>query len=445
MEQLDLIVIGAGISGVAIAARAAAAGLSVAVVEQHATVAQGASFAHSGMVFPSPLDPWFGPAPVTPDVGGLPWGRTARQSAADAAQLAQFAQWEVLTALSRTALSASAALHGFEYEARDGALYLFRTELALARAKGLSDTLTEAGIAHRFLDPEACRTIEPALAHTPDIAGALMLDQLQSGNCALAAKRLKASLAAQGVDFLLARRALGIRIDPDRVCVDVKPATQAAGAFVGVQAQGFVAPSLDRVLNTAPNNQDAVQRLFAKRVVLAAGNGTADLLSSAGLMLPQQSIGSQSLTGAIAHETFAPHRTLIDAERGVALVRFEQRLRASTALAAKPGKPLPPKSLDRLPQILHESAEDRVPGAARLHTDPVAAEQACGADGLPIIGACDGRARTNAPTDNRLYLSLSGAYRGWGLAFGAADILIRQITGAALEDSWQAFSPQRFG
>lgn len=567
MEQLDLIVIGAGISGVALAARAAAAGLSVVVVEQHATVAQGASFSHSGMVVPSPLDPWFGPGPVAPAVGGPPWGRKARLQAADDARRAAYATLAPLVAASRAALMetmattlatspqladtppsigasdetvAIGAAAGIDYEARNGVLYLFRTPQALAQASALcsafgktanaaadqaasnaatgtatrtaptlsvessddSDALEGAGeaapgddavvpaFAYRVLDADACRIIEPALAHIEDVAGAIWLEDLWSGNCALAAKRLRAAPVCENVEFLLARRAVGVRIDSDRVFVDIQPATEAAGAFVGVQAKGFVTPSPEPLLRQAGHGRGSgptTQRLTAKRVAIAAGSGTSTLLASAGVSLPLLQVHSPSVTGLIVREEFAPRHTLVDAERGVGIVRFEQRLRASLAVLSKSHRDLPAKQLDRLTQTLHECADHRVPGAARLNADGGTGDHAAAADGLPIIGALPmvrahnhgGKANTarrratasSAPPietmhagwdahADRLFLSLPGTHRGWGLAFGAADIIVERITGRPLamdrtshhdrdaeaesRPSWQAFSPTRF-
>ena len=58
---MDVIVIGGGIAGVATAYQLRAAGHRVCVVERHATVAQGATYGHSGVVLPGSLDVWFGP------------------------------------------------------------------------------------------------------------------------------------------------------------------------------------------------------------------------------------------------------------------------------------------------------------------------------------------------------------------------------------------------
>ena len=60
-QNMDVIVIGGGIAGVATAYQLRAAGHRVCVVERHATVAQGATYGHGGTVLPTPLDVWFGP------------------------------------------------------------------------------------------------------------------------------------------------------------------------------------------------------------------------------------------------------------------------------------------------------------------------------------------------------------------------------------------------
>ena len=81
MKQFDLIVIGAGISGMAVAMRAIEAGMRVAVIDEHATVGEGASFFHSGVALPSPLDPWYGPDAPMPTPGRSPTTPLRRSSA----------------------------------------------------------------------------------------------------------------------------------------------------------------------------------------------------------------------------------------------------------------------------------------------------------------------------------------------------------------------------
>jgi D-amino-acid dehydrogenase len=506
MEQLDLIVIGAGISGVALATRAAADGLRVAVIEQHATVAQGASFAHSGLMYPSPLDPWFGPGPQAPVEGGLPWRRKTRQINADVERIKAFTALTLLANRSRDALAIATQTHQLECEAREGALYLFRSAHTLARAQALGPALTEAGIGHRFIDADACRTLEPALAHADDLAGAVLLEQVWSGNCALAAKRLKASLSttqsairsehqveglsasgsASGnvstteptaastasVEFLLARKVIGMQVGIDHVEVEVRPAMQAAGAFSGVQAKGFTMPSSERLLKVRHADQDATQRLRARHVVVAAGSGSAEILATANIALPFMPIVSSALTGLIRHDHYAPRRMLVDAERGVGIVRFEHRLRAGIAVAgrkhgtpatkrAPAGRTVSAKRLEELEALLHACAEHRIPGAANLNREAGTADHAIGADAEPIIGTIAVRANAAssrgmplaAPVAGRslphfagpLHISLPGTYRGWALAFGAAEIILDSIQGLPGDPAFDRFSPRRFG
>ncbi|MGI4861489.1 MAG: NAD(P)/FAD-dependent oxidoreductase [Janthinobacterium lividum] len=452
---MDLIVIGAGISGVAVAAAAARAGWSVAVVEQHATVAQGASFAHGGLVLPPPFEPWFGPGPRMPEAGGLPWRRKARQQQADEAALASSGLLAALSQTSRAALATATDAHALEFEACDGGLYLFRTPAALERAGALAATLREAGTlsasTSRTLDANACRDAEPSLAHTEELAGAVALDDMLSGNCALAAKQLKASLTLHGVAFHMMRHAVAIHPEAGRVAVDMRTATDAAGAFAGVQAVGFETP-LATPLTSAPRHgdgrrgRDGIERLYARRVVIAAGTGTTALLGGLGVALPTTRIATQSLTGAILREENAPRRILVDAERGVGIVRFEQRLRISTALSGQAGAAPSARQADSLTELLHDCAEHRVAGVARLNAAPSLCEHLLGADGQALIGPLPA-ARGHGPRsgDERVFVMLAGSHRGWGLAFGAADLLVRQMQGEAADDVTRALQPARLG
>lgn len=444
MEQLDLIVIGAGISGVAVAAAAAAAGWSVAVVEQHATVAQAASFAHGGLALPVPFDPWFGPGPRMPEAGGLPWRRKARQQQADDAGLASCRALAALAQASRVALAAAAEAHALEFEACDGGLYLFRTPAALARADALATTLREAGLVStatsRTLDAAACRDAEPSLAHTEDLAGAVAFDDMLSGNCALAAKQLKVSLTLRGVAFHTMRQATAIHVEAGRVAVDVRAATDAAGAFAGVQAVGFA------TLPPAPPRQgDGGERLHARRVVVAAGTGTTALLAGLGVTLPTTRVAMRSLTGAILREENAPRRILVDAERGVGIIRFEQRLRISTALAGHAGAAPSARQVDTLTELLHDCAEHRVAGLVRLGAAPSTGDHLLGADGQALVGPLPAaRGQRQDTAEARVFVMLAGNHRGWGLAFGAADMLVRQMQGEAPDETAHALQPARF-
>ncbi|MCY0388128.1 FAD-dependent oxidoreductase [Robbsia sp. Bb-Pol-6] len=453
MEQLDLIVIGAGISGVAIATAAANAGWSVAVVEQHATVAQGASFAHGGLVLPAPFDPWFGPGPRMPEAGGLPWRRKAHQRQADDAGLAA---WQTLAALSRAsrgALTAAATTHALEFEARDGGLYLFRTQAMLERAGTLAAALREAGLPSRTLDAGACRATEPSLAHTEELAGAVAFDDMLSGNCALAAKQLKTSLASRGVAFHTMRQAVAIHPEAGRVGVDTRAATDAAGAFAGVHAIGFASPlPAATPSHTGPrdarrdsNGSNGIERLYARRVVIAAGTGTTTLLAGLGLSLPTVHVATRSLTGTILREENAPRRMLVDAERGVGIVRFEQRLRVGAALARRGGETLSVRQAEGLAELLHDCAEHRVAGVVRLSAAPSVCEHVLGADGQALVGPLPtARGRRTDAGEDRVFIMLAGNHRGWGLAFGAAQWLMHQMRGEAPDEQARAMQPGRF-
>jgi len=506
MKQFDLIVIGAGISGMAVAMRAIEAGMRVAVIDEHATVGEGASFFHSGVALPSPLDPWYGPDAPMPTPGGVPWRRAARERASNALRHARLAPWEALIAQSAARLDTLAQVHGIEHERRDGALYVWRNAVEFERAQALlvdwpkNDAPPEArnttshatpsdiggddavdhvatdaqhartgksaqaladvdlegngapgntppgtaprfdlhGHAPRVLDAQACRAAEPALEHAEALAGGIAFDTLSSGNAAVMAKRLKQLLDAAEVTFFLARQALRVEVHNDGVDVSIRPAQQAGGAFSGVQARGFTPPSTTSILGVDARQSDAarhVEQVHASHVVIAAGAGSAKLLGTAGVPLPLQRVTRTVLTGTVLREDYAPRRLLIDAENSVAIVRFDRRVRVSACLRGPAtttiGKvknkaaALPPgpakKALQAMPAQLHAWRDTLVPGAARFDAGVGESVALVGADGLPVIGTLKTRRG-----ENRLHVVLSGAHRGWGLAFGAADLLFAQ-------------------
>ncbi|WP_347554333.1 FAD-dependent oxidoreductase [Robbsia sp. KACC 23696] len=492
MKQFDLIVIGAGISGMAVAMRAIEAGMHVALVDDHATVGEGASFFHSGVMLPPPLDPWFGPDAALPTPGGVPWRRSARERAADAQRHARLAPLQPLIAQSASRLEALARRYEIDFERRDGALYAWRNATAFQRVKALiaewpgasaataacaapdpaaerdvppatsdgtaDDTPTTAstpttpptpeatsaaaridlyGHTARILDAEACRAMEPALEHAEALAGGVAFDGLSSGNAAVMAKRLKQCLDAADVRFLLAREAIRIDVHGNGVDVSIRPAQQAVGAFSGVQARGFMAPSTAPILGLDARQTDPaqhVEKICGTNVVIAAGAGSAKLLGDMGIALPLQRVTRTTLTGTVLREDYAPRHLLVDAENGAAIVRFDRRVRVSSCLygqaatigkVSRKGASLPPgppaKALQALPAQLHRWRDSLVPGAARFDGPPGESVALVGADGLPVIGTLRGR-----QTGGRLHLVLSGAHRGWGLAFGAADLLFAQ-------------------
>ena len=514
MKQFDLIVIGAGISGMAVAMRAIEAGMRVAVVDDHATVGEGASFFHSGVMLPPPLDPWYGPDAPVPTPGGVPWRRGARERATDALRHARLTPLQPLIAQAASRLSALAHRYDIDFERRDGALYVWRHSVAFERARtliaewprsqvapvasasdseGIADTPTSSdlttatdravasepsavtatptspaetrdlpniaevgtktaaatitappidvyGHTPRVLDADACKAMEPALEHAEALAGGIAFDGLSTGNAAVMAKRLKQCLDDADVTFMLAREAIRIDVHGSGVDVSIHPAQQAVGAFSGVQARGFMAPSTTPILGMDTRRSDPAQHVETIRgahVVIAAGAGSAKLLSDIGITLPLQRVTRSTLTGTVLREDYAPRHLLVDAENNAAIVRFERRVRVSTCLYGTPGVPhkvgskgngMPPgpptKALQALPAQLHGWGDTLVPGAARFDSANGESVALVGADGLPVIGTLNTHKSRHG--DARLHLVLSGAHRGWGLAFGAADLLFAQ-------------------
>ncbi|KAF1025488.1 MAG: D-amino acid dehydrogenase [Burkholderia plantarii] len=227
---MDVIVIGGGIGGVATAYQLRAAGHRVCVVERHATVAQGATYGHGGVVLPTPLDVWFGPTFMhhrrasrggivyKPGLNG-PVRRFVRQLAAlrapDAFE-AQYAKLKPLVDLSREAIVAIEQRFGLEFEQRPGVLHVIRDKQEWAQAQTALELLRKTDTPHRVLSAAECAALEPSVPADPPFAGGVLLEHDRTGNCPLFAKLVKQVLDEHGVQFRFGRAVSAIRVEAQR-------------------------------------------------------------------------------------------------------------------------------------------------------------------------------------------------------------------------------------
>ena len=435
---MDVIVIGGGLTGVTTAYQLRVAGHRVCVIEQHATVAQEASFGQGGLVLPTPLDVWFGPGftfgmrqMLLGSRNGMLYQRglsagarqfirqlnTTRDPEPFAAQCEKL---RPLVELSRRVLDDMEGRHAMEFEQREGVLHLFRSPREQKQAASALALLAQFEYPHQVLDAEACRGIEPSLPASEDLAGGVYFPYERSANCPLFAKQLKNLLDEHEVEFALGRRAESIRLDSGRVVVELS-------------AQG-----------TAERGQRAgVESIAGDAVVIAAGAQTPALLAQAGMRLPLYPVRVHALTAPIGYEEHAPHVTVVDYERRVTISRLHNRMRFASAPVLqgrrKAYKPTPPKLRERALDTLGQAGHTWVPGAAKLSAmrdwDGVTLMSP---DGLPVAGA------TAHP---RLFVNTGHGPAGWGLACGTGRIIADLVSGNAAEhdsNTLAALSPARF-
>ncbi|MCX8567002.1 MAG: D-amino-acid dehydrogenase [Glomeribacter sp. 1016415] len=437
---MDIIVIGAGIAGVATAYSLHTAGHRVCVIERHTTVAQKASFGHGGVILPTPFDTWFGPelsfnswpawlgrestrVRLSKSLRGCSWTRRFFKQPSSEQCLTRYARLKPLIDLSSLALAEIETRHAFEFEQRTGILHLFRHASELKRIAPALLFLKQHEYPYQLLDAEECYRAEPSIPMQPPLAGGILLPDDRSANCPLFAKQLKQVLEEAGVRFLLGRTVA--RIDPTLARVELEP-----------QQQHF-----DGALNGLAN--PTLESMTADAIVLTAGAGSLPLLAQAGVRLPLQLMQLHTIIAPIAYEERAPHLTLIDTVRHITMARFNNRLRVAGGMVG-PRLKQTQFSLDHklrqqtLNKVAH-AVHDWLPGVTKLSTGSYwDGQKLLSPDGLPIVGA------TAHP---RLWVNLAHGPVGWALACGAAQALADQLTGQACEldaDTLLALSPTRF-
>ncbi|TDV36435.1 glycine/D-amino acid oxidase-like deaminating enzyme [Paraburkholderia caballeronis] len=430
---MDVIVIGGGMAGVATAYQLRAAGHRVCVVERHATVAQGATYGHSGLVLPTPLDVWFGPTfmrggrqAASGVISKTGFGGDARNFVKRLAALhasdafaAQYALLRPLVESARNALDDVTGRFQIEFEAREGLLYVVRSNDEWSLTQPALELLRRFETPHHVLSAAACVADEHTIPSDPPFAGAVRFDDGQIANCPLFVKQLKQVLdTLGGVQFLTGRTVGAIRVETQRAAVELTP----------------------RDPGRASGNE--VDVISADAVVVAAGAQTPGLLAPLGARLPLYPVRLHALTAPVAHEECVPRSTIVDAVKRIAITQMNHRLRiaggAVLQRANQLDKPLPPPLTEEALALLGEAARDWTPGAAKISAAlPWEGMKLLSADGLPAVG--------NA-VHPRLFVNAGHGPAGWALALGSARLVAQLVSGAQPDlpdDTLKALRPER--
>ncbi|QGZ61512.1 FAD-dependent oxidoreductase [Paraburkholderia acidisoli] len=430
---MDVIVIGGGIAGIATAYQLRAAGHRVCVIERHATVAQGATYGHSGVVLPTPLDVWFGPTFLRhgrQSSGGViskaGWRGQAHAFTKRLGALHGSEAFEARYALLRPLIdSAQAELDDIdgrfqlEYEQRDGLLYLVRGNDEWSLTQPALELLRQFETPHHALSPAECVAFDAAIPADPPFAGGVRFENGRVANCPLFVKLLKQVLDTQGgVQFVTGREVTAIRVESQRAAVDLAPQPNEAGRSRDVDV------------------------MSADAVVVAAGAQTPHLLAPFGLKLPAYPLRMHTLNSPVAHEECVPHGTIVDAGKRIVITRMNHRLRISGAAVLLREKEvdeaLPESVTEDALALLGEASRDWAPGAARISA-ALAWEgvKLLSADGLPAVG------NVGHP---RLFVNAGHGPAGWALALGSAKLIAQQVSNSAPDlpaETIQALWPGR--
>lgn len=428
---MDVIVIGGGIAGVATAYQLRAAGHRVCVVERHATVAQGATYGHSGVVLPTPLDVWFGPTFMRDARSGIVnkagFGGHARafvkrlRALQDPAVFAgRYSLLRPLIESAEHALVDAERRFKLDYEQREGLLYLVRSVGEWTHSQPALELLRRFELPHHVLGVDECIALEHHIPAEPAFAGGVRFGAGRVANCPLFVKQLKQVLDNEGgVQFQAGRAVSAIRLESGRAAVELAPRVPGA------------ARSRD------------VEVISGDAVVVAAGAQTPRLVAPFGVKLPMYPLRLHTMNAPIAHEECVPHSTIIDAARRIAITRMNHRLRISggaVLLRAKQvDEPLPEALTESALALLGEASRDWAPGAARISA-ALAWEgmKLLSADGLPAVG--------HVAAHPRLFVNAGHGPAGWALALGSARLIAQQISGTTPElpdDTVAALRPDR--
>lgn len=415
---MRVVVLGAGVIGVASAWYLAEQGHEVVVVDRQSAAGMETSFANAGQVSPGYAWPWAAPGiPLkvarwmmtrhspfrlypTADPAMYAWlWRMLRECNIEAYERNK-SRMVRLAEYSRDCLGALRDQTGIEYEGRqDGLIQLFRTQKQVDAAQKDVKVLTESGVASELLGPDQCLVHEPGLARGA-IAGGLRLPGDETGDAHLFTQRLAALAAARGVQFRFGTTIEAILTEGDRI--------------TGVRT--------DRGMATG----DAY--------LVALGSHGARLLRRIGVRIPVYPVKGYSITATILDADAAPRSTVADETYKVAITRLGTRIRAGgTAelsgynLRLRPGRR----------ETLTHAVGSLFPGAGDLDGASFwTGMRPSTPDGTPIVG--------HAGRYANLWLNIGHGTLGWTMACGSGRLIADLIGDRRPNVAHADYAPARY-
>ncbi|MFO1351572.1 MAG: D-amino acid dehydrogenase [Gammaproteobacteria bacterium] len=403
-DQADVIVLGAGLVGVATAYYLAQHGRRVMVVEQREGAGLGTSYANGGLMTPSMSDPWAAPglplkllkwmgdeqSPFLLRARAIPglfgWGLEFLRNCAPARWRANARIIYQLSHYSQQTTAALTRATGIAYDrSSKGTLRIFGDALSMQNAQRGAEMVGEFGCRYQAMTPAECIQVEPALAQALGrFSGGIHFPDDESGDAHRFTRALAEYCQGQGVVF--------------RHGVTVQSLAASGGALTGLHTdQG---------------------RLSARAYVLALGVMSPMLARPLGIQLPIYPVKGYSATVSVQGWNGAPTVPVVDDGRKMAITRLGDRLRlAGTAEFNGYDTTANPR---RGAMLIH-SLNELFPGCVQAHS----AEHWTGLrpmtpDGIPYLG--------KTPYAN-LYLNTGQGHLGYTQACGSGKLVADLITG----------------
>jgi D-amino-acid dehydrogenase len=416
---MRVVILGAGVVGVATAWHCMRAGHEVTVVDRQPGAGLETSFANAGQLSYGYASPWAGPGvplkalkwmamkhrPLVlwprPEPAMLRWlwqmlsNCNAESYALNRARMLRLAEY------SKLALASLRQATGIAYDGQSrGTLQVFRKPEQLEAAQRDSAILTTAGIEHEILDADGCIAAEPALALVRErLAGGMRMPGDETGDAHLFTQRLAALCAEGGVAFRYGTAVAGI-------------ATEGGRATGVVTAAGTIA---------------------ADAVVVAAGSYSTALLRPLGVSIPVYPVKGYSLTIPVEDAAAAPVSTVMDETYKVGITRLGERIRVggTAELAGFSTRLRAPRraTLEAAVSTLFPKGGDPAKGTFWTGLRPMTP------DGTPIVGP------TRVPG---LFVNTGHGTLGWTMAAGSGRLMADLVSGAPPEIEASDLSVARY-
>jgi len=406
----DLIVLGAGVVGVATAYWAVEAGLSVAVVDRHPRAALQTSFANGGQISVSYAEPWANPrmpaklvkwlfdpdSPLVfrPALDPQQWRWIAAflsqcRRGASERNLAQIAR---LAVHSREQLRRIRATESIDYAQRQqGIIRFYRRRKELDAVRRAAELISRNGSECRVIDVAQVVALEPAFAdQAHQIAGAVYTPDDESGDARRFTQRLAEICRQRGAAF-----------------------------FYDTSVTNLLTTGGDSVRGVEVRSADGYREIAGRDIAVCLGAESATFLRPHGIRLALYPVKGYSVSIPTGEGDNAPTTALIDDRNKLVYSHLGDQLRVAGTGELSGYR----RHLDyRRCRAIIERTRELFPAAghfdaARLWADLRPATPS----NVPYIGPCRYR---------NLWLNTGHGTLGWTLAPGSAERLVSRITGA---------------
>ncbi len=405
---MKIVILGAGVAGVASAWYFWRDGHDVTVLERNAGVALETSFANGGQLsysYVAPLaspsvipkiPPWLlrrdSPLRFRPELDPGQWRWIIEFLAACNPRTAEDTTRKLLRLAfySRDLMHDLVGTHELDFDyVKNGKLVVHTDRDSFESAKRLMDFMGTLGAEQRALDPAQCVEIEPALEMmAPRIAGAIYTPSEDAGDCYKFCNELQRIMTS------------GANPVTYRFGVEVERLLPWRGRLMGVETNRGV--------------------FEADAYVLALGTNAPYLTRPLGIRIPVYPLKGYSLTLPVVDDRGAPKISITDYKRKVVYARLGDELRVA-GMADLSGRRAV-IDVERVDQLVSE-----VKAAFPKASDFTALSPWCGMrpatpKGTPVIGA--------TPHSN-LWLNVGHGALGFTLALATGRILADLAAGRA--------------